>query len=275
MPSDQKIPVALTIAGSDSGGGAGIQADLKVFAALGVHGTTAITCITAQNPKRVSAIEPVSGQMVRQQIEAVFEELRPSAVKCGMLFSGEIVQAVADFFSGLKRRKPPLVIDPVLVSTSGSKLTSGSAFETLQKTILPLASLVTPNLAETEALVGTRVTEVEQMRGAARKIRECFGCAVLIKGGHLKGEEAVDIFYDGKTELLLTVPFVRGVRTHGTGCAYSAAITAFLALGYSIADAVAGAKNFITPAIAQSLTASDHFVLNPFWNKFGKQKRGI
>jgi hydroxymethylpyrimidine/phosphomethylpyrimidine kinase len=275
MPSHQKVPVALTIAGSDSGGGAGIQADLKVFAALGVHGTTAITCITAQNPKRVSAIEPVSGQMVRQQIEAVFQEFRPAAVKCGMLFSGEIVQAVVGFFSGLKRRKPPLVIDPVLVSTSGSKLISGSAFETMQTMLLPLASLVTPNVAETEALVGTRITEVEQMRTAAREIKERFGCAVLIKGGHLQGNEAADIFYDGKTELLLTVPFVRGVRTHGTGCTYSAAITAFLALGYSLADAVTESKNFITPAIAQSLTASNHFVLNPFSRRFAKQRQRI
>jgi hydroxymethylpyrimidine kinase/phosphomethylpyrimidine kinase len=263
------IPVALTIAGSDSGGGAGVQADLKVFASLGVHGTTALTCITAQNPREVQSVEAVSQEMVRAQLQAIFDELPPKAAKTGLLYSAEIIEAIADFFSRLKRRKPPLIVDPVITSTSGSELLKNKALETLKKRLLPMAALVTPNLAETEALFGIRIKDVEDMRRAARQIQKYFGCAALIKGGHLPGKEAADLFYDGITELLLTAPFVRRIRTHGTGCTYSAAITAFLALGYSLPDSVAAGKNFITPAIAHSLKAGQHFVLNPFWKDKG------
>jgi hydroxymethylpyrimidine/phosphomethylpyrimidine kinase len=260
----KNLPVALTIAGSDSGGGAGIQADLKTFAALGVHGASAITSLTAQNPKRVLGIEPVSPKMLRLQLEAVFEELPPSAVKTGMLFSAENISVVADFFQNpkLKIKNSKLVVDPVMVSTSGARLLEPAAITILKEKLLPLAALVTPNLDETEILTGRRPVSVEEMREAAREIHSRFGCAALVKGGHLRGvSEAVDIFSDGKTELLLSAPFVKGIRTHGTGCVYSAAICAALALGHDLPDAVKLGKKFVTSAIADSCRVGRHFAL--------------
>src|SRR2546426_7959983 len=211
MTNRRKIPSALTIAGSDSGGGAGIQADLKTFAALGVHGTSAVTCITAQNPQQVRAIEPCAPLIVRQQIEAVFDELPPLAVKTGMLFSRELVRVVIDFFKRGKR--PPLIVDPVLIATSGVRLLKTSAIGLLQKDLLPLAALVTPNLAEAEILASKQIGSLEDMRAVAREIHSRYGCAALVKGGHLGGHaqaEAVDIFFDGRTELLLSAPFIKG-----------------------------------------------------------------
>ena len=258
------MPVALTIAGSDSGGGAGIQADLKTFAALGVHGTSAITCITAQNPRRVAGIQACRPDIVRRQIEAVFAELRPDAVKTGMLYSAEIIRVVARFFR--HGRRPPLIVDPVMVSTSGAKLLRSSAIELLQRELLPLAALVTPNLDEAQILVGRALNSVEDLRFAAREIHRRFRCAALVKGGHLRGgKEAADIFYDGRTELLLTAPFIRGVSTHGTGCTYSAAIAGFVARGRPLVKAVELAKNYVTQAIARSLQAKGHSLLNHFW----------
>jgi hydroxymethylpyrimidine/phosphomethylpyrimidine kinase len=255
-------PVALTIAGSDSGGGAGIQADLKTFTTLGVHGTSAITCLTAQNPRRVLAIESVSAKMVRQQIEAVFAELRPAAVKTGMLFSAEIIRAVAEAL--LRKRRPPLVVDPVMIATSGAALLKPEAVKTLCERLLPLATLTTPNLDETEILAGRKMESVADMRSAAREIQARFGCAVLVKGGHLRGmREAVDIFFDGRTELLLSAPFIRGVSTHGTGCTYSAAIAAALALGHNLSQAVVIGKRHVTAAIRQSYRVGKHSALGP------------
>lgn len=263
MPSIAHCPVALTIAGSDSGAGAGIQADLKTFAAFGVHGVSAIACLTAQNPRRVLAIESVSPKMLRRQIEAVFEELPPAAVKTGMLFSVENIRVIAGFFK--QQKCPSLIVDPVMVSTSGARLLEPAAISILKERLLPLATLVTPNLPEAEVLTREKIISVENMRAAARKIHAHFGCAALVKGGHLRGlREAADIFFDGRTELLLTAPFIKGVRAHGTGCAYSAAITAALALGRNLPEAIGQAKNFITRAIAQSYRVKNHAVLNPF-----------
>jgi len=264
MPKPKSIPVALTIAGSDSGGGAGIQADLKTFAALGVHGASALTCITAQNPRRVLAIQACRPEMVRGQIEAVLEELPPAAVKTGMLYSAEIIRVVAEFFKN--QRRIPLVVDPVMISTNGSQLLKASAVKILQESLLPLATVVTPNLDEAAVLAGRNLKSPEDLRWAAKKIHEKFGCAALVKGGHLRNsKEAVDIFFDGANELLLTAPFVKGMHTHGTGCTYSAAISGFLARDYALPEAVARAKEFISQAIAQSLSAGRHSVLNPFW----------
>jgi hydroxymethylpyrimidine/phosphomethylpyrimidine kinase len=262
----KETPVALTIAGSDSGGGAGIQADLKTFAALGVHGTSAIACLTAQNPRRVLGVEPASPKMLRQQIQAVFEELNPAAVKTGMLFSAENVRVVAVFFGAqAARQRVPLVVDPVMISTSGAKLLEPAAVKILKEELLPLAALVTPNLDEAETLTGRRPASVEEMRGAAREIHSRFGCAALVKGGHLRDvPEAVDIFFDGRTELLLTAPFVKGVRTHGTGCTYSAAICAALALGNDLPESVRIGKDFVTKAISQSYRIQKHFALGHF-----------
>ena len=254
--------MALTIAGSDSGGGAGIQADLKTFAALGVHGTSAITCITAQNPKRVTGIQPVRADMVRRQIKAVFAELRPDAVKTGMLFSADIIGVVAEFLAG---KRPPLVVDPVMVATSGARLLKPSAIRVLKERLLPLATLVTPNLDEAEILVGRKLRTLSDLRGAAREIHERFGCAALVKGGHLQTlAEAVDVFFDGRELTLLRARRVRGVSTHGTGCTYSAAIAALLALGHPLPRAVELAKHHITRAISHSRKAGRHWVLNNF-----------
>jgi hydroxymethylpyrimidine/phosphomethylpyrimidine kinase len=261
VSKNSTLPIALTVAGSDSGGGAGIQADLKTFAALGVHGTCAITCVTAQNPKRVLDIEPCSAAMVRSQLEAVFAELPPAAAKTGMLYSAEIIRAAAKFF---RSHKIPLVVDPVMVATSGRPLLRPDAVKILCRELFPLATLVTPNLPEASLLIGQRLSSVEDMRSAARELHRRFGCAVLIKGGHLsRAREAADIFFDGKTELLLTAPFIRGIRTHGTGCTYSAAITAYLARGLDLPAAVAHAKEYITRAIEQSCKAAGHSILAP------------
>jgi hydroxymethylpyrimidine/phosphomethylpyrimidine kinase len=258
-----KWPVALTIAGSDSGGGAGIQADLKTFAALGVHGASVITCLTAQNPRRVLAVEPCSPEIVRQQMKAVFEELQPAAVKTGMLFSAEIIRALVDFLK--KQKCPPLVVDPVMISTSGAPLLKPAAIKILREQLLPLAMLVTPNLDETGILTGRKIASVENMRVAAREIHARFGCAALVKGGHLRGmREAADIFFDGRTELLLSAPFIKGVSTHGTGCTYSAAIVAALASNHDLPRAVEIGKRHVTAAITRSYRIGKHFALGHF-----------
>jgi hydroxymethylpyrimidine/phosphomethylpyrimidine kinase len=261
LKTTRHVPIALTIAGSDSGGGAGIQADLKTFHSLGVHGACAITCLTAQNPVAVTAVEACKPEMVRAQIEAVFSELPPSAIKTGMLYSKEIIQVVVELFS--RDPRPPLVVDPVMISTSRSSLLKRSAVSTLLTELLPLATLVTTNLDEAGVLIGGETPRsVEDMRSSARRIQERFGCAALVKGGHLRGvKEAVDIFYDGKNEWLLSAPFIRGIATHGTGCTYSAAITALLASGHSLAQSVRAAKDYITTAVALSSFPGGHAVL--------------
>jgi len=264
MIARKQWPVALTIAGSDSGGGAGIQADLKTFAACGVHGTSAIACLTAQNPKRVLAVEPCSPPMLRRQLAAVFAELPPRAVKTGLLFTAGNLRVVAKFFAAPRHRGIPLVVDPVMVSTSGRTLLEPTALQSLLEELLPLATLVTPNLDEAERLSGQAIREPEDLRAAARAIHSRFGCAVLVKGGHLKDtREALDIFNDGNLELLLTAPRVNGILTHGTGCTYSAAICAALALGRDLPHAVAFGKQFITAAIAGSYRVGAHLALNP------------
>ena len=257
------LPVALTVAGSDSGGGAGVQADLKTFAALEVHGASAIACLTAQDPKRVHLVEPCPPRMLRRQLEAVFDELPPRAVKTGMLFSAANLRVVVDFLETLPARsRVPLVVDPVLAATSGARLLAPAAERILREKLLPLATLATPNLDEAEILAGQKIREPEDLRAAARTIFSRFGCAVLAKGGHLRHtREAVDIFFDGETELLLSAPFVRGIATHGTGCTYSAAICAALAWGYPLPAAVQIGKRYISSAIANSYRIGAHWAL--------------
>lgn len=259
--------MALSVAGSDSGGGAGIQADLQAFAAFGVHGTTAITCLTAQNPTGVSGVQACAPAMLRAQVEAVLTELRPAAIKTGMLYSSGLIRALAavlrDGADGL-----PLVVDPVMVATSGARLLQPAATRALIRELLPLATLLTPNLDEAALLSGAPLTEPEHLRESARLLHERFGTAILVKGGHLpRMREAIDVFWDGRDEQLLTAPFVRGVSTHGTGCTYSAAITACLALGQPLVEAVQRAKNHVTQAIAQSVRVGRHDALNHFWTE--------
>ena len=255
------LPVALTIAGSDSGGGAGIQADLKTFAAMGVHGTCAITCVTAQNPRRVWGIQACRPGMVRRQIEAVFTELRPRAVKTGMLYSAAIIRAVARALHA--RGRIPLVVDPVMVSTSGAPLIRPAAVAALKQVLFPIATLITPNLREARALLGRELRSVEDLRRAARDLQDRFGCAVLVKGGHLgQSQEAADVLRAGGDEWLLTAPRIRHVHTHGTGCTFSAAIAAGLALRLPLLEAVTRAKRLVTVAIAESRRVGQHSVLS-------------
>jgi hydroxymethylpyrimidine/phosphomethylpyrimidine kinase len=261
VTKQRSFPIALTIAGSDSGGGAGIQADLKTFAALGVHGTSVITCVTAQNPAAVLGVQAASPTIVRQQLAAVFAELRPQAAKTGMLYSAALIREVAWFF-GTMRNPPPLIVDPVMIATSGARLLKPNAIEALRNDLLPLADLITPNVPEAEALTGFPIREPEDLRTVARLLQRRYRCAVLLKGGHLAdSRQAIDIYYDRKNELLLSAPFLGGVSTHGTGCTYSAATTAWCARGLPLPEAVQRAKEFITQAIARSRHIGAHWVL--------------
>jgi hydroxymethylpyrimidine/phosphomethylpyrimidine kinase len=205
-------------------------------------------------------MEACSLKIIRSQMQALTSELPPAAVKTGMLLSAAIIRAVA---SWLCDRKCPIVVDPVMVATSGASLLETDAVKALRHALLPRATLITPNISEAEALLGVSIREPENMRKAARGLHEQFGCAALVKGGHLNDTaEAIDIFFDGSTELLLTAPRVPGVKTHGTGCTYSAAITAFLARGERLERAVRLAKEFVTRAIATSWKVHGHDVLN-------------
>jgi len=263
MAKVKSMPVALTIAGSDSGGGAGIQADLKTFAAYGVHGLSAVTGLTAQNPRRILAVKPCPPGRLRQQLDAIWEEFPPLVAKTGMLVTAAQVRVLVDFFQS--HDWVCLIIDPVMVSSSGTRLLPPDAYKLLIEKLLPLAALVTPNLDEATLLTGRRIKSVEDLRTAARTIQARYGCAALVKGGHLANTRtAVDIYYDGKNELILSAPFVRGLRTHGTGCTYSAAITAGRAADDSLQQAVTRAKHYITRAIAGSYRIGDHFVLGHF-----------
>ncbi|HWF07704.1 MAG TPA: bifunctional hydroxymethylpyrimidine kinase/phosphomethylpyrimidine kinase [Bryobacteraceae bacterium] len=236
-------PVALTIAGSDPGGGAGIQADLKTFHQLGVFGTSAITLITVQNTVSASRVETLDAALVSEQIDAVVADLRPQAAKTGALGTAAIVEAVA-----ASRLGCPLVVDPVMIGKHGSSLMDHDARIALRARLLPRAALVTPNLAEASELARMPVANPAQMREAARKIADLGAQSVLVKGGHLEGD-AIDILYsDGAFREFREARIVTR-HTHGTGCTYSAAITAFLARGFALVDAVARARRFIDNAI--------------------------
>jgi hydroxymethylpyrimidine/phosphomethylpyrimidine kinase len=272
----QSIPVALTIAGSDSSAGAGIQADLKTFSALGVYGLTALTCVVAEIPGKVSRIEPVSAKMVREQIEVLSRNFPIAAIKTGLLCSGEIISAVAHAIRGtdilsVGRAGVPLVIDPVIVATSGDPLLDANAIESYTKELFPLATLITPNLLEAEKFIGEPVRDLKSMRRAGTELARRFRVSILLKGGHLAGDHAVDLLIaDGKM-MEFSAPFVRDVATHGTGCSYSAAITAGLAFGLSLKSAIGRAKKFVTASITarlrwksksgKTLDALNHFSL--------------
>jgi len=246
MPADQPQPVAMTIAGSDSGGGAGIQADLKTFQAFGVYGTSAITAITAQNTLGVHAIHAVPIQDVRAQIDAVATDLRPRALKTGMLANAALVAEVADAIE--VHVLGHYVMDPVMVATSGDRLVDSDAEASLVVRLLPLATLITPNLHEAAILVGEPVETVGHMSEAARRLVALGAGAALIKGGHLGGD-VVDVLWDGDEESVWRRPRIQTAHTHGTGCTLSAAIAAGLALGESVHDAVARGIRFVVRAI--------------------------
>ena len=244
------VPVALTIAGSDCSGGAGIQADLKTFAALGVYGLTAVTCVVAEIPGKVSRVEAVTPKMVRKQIAVLLKNFEVGSIKTGLLCSAEIISAMTRELQS-PRQRIPLVIDPVMIATSGDRLLEPAAIDAYKKELFPLATLITPNLDEGGLLLGTRIKGRQQMQAAAKALAKQFGCAILLKGGHLKGDEAVDLLFHNSRLTEFSAPFVRDVATHGTGCTYSAAITAGLACGLSLEQAVEQGKRFVTRSIAR------------------------
>ncbi len=267
----KKIYKALTIAGSDSGAGAGIQADLKTFAAHGVYGTSVITAITAQNTKRVTRVLELAPDLVAAQIDAVIQDIGAHALKTGMLANSAIIEAVADRI--LQYKLPNLVVDPVMVAKGGEILLRQEAIETLRSRLIPLATVVTPNIPEAERLTGVRLGKALEINRAAEKILAMGARSVIIKAGHRRGP-ATDIFYDGKKFRALKAGRIRTRHTHGTGCTFSAAIAANLAKGEEPETAVAEAKKYITEAIREGFAiGSGHSPVHHFcrfWAKGAK-----
>ena len=244
----QPVFRALTIAGSDSGAGAGIQADLKTFAALDVYGLSALTAITAQNTLGVRAMQELSPELVTAQIDAVLEDIGADAAKTGMLSSTPIIEAVA---RSVEKWHLRLVVDPVMVAKGGDALLQPEAVQALVSVLLPLAEVVTPNLFEAEILTGQRIESLEDMRVAAKAIHALGPRHVIVKGGH-RAAEPIDVYFDGDRSIELRADRIPTQHTHGTGCTFSAALTAYLARGLSVAEAVAQAKHYITEAIRQA-----------------------
>lgn len=238
------VPVALTIAGSDPSGGAGLQADLKTFHQHGVYGTAVVTLLTVQNTQRVSRVEVMSGELVRQQAEAVLGDVAPGAVKTGALGNAEVINAVAAL-----KLSVPLVVDPVMISKHGHALLAEEARDALRTRLMPVTTLLTPNSQEAAALWGQPVESVAQAVEAAKALAAMGPRAVLVKGGHLPGVEAVDVLFHDGVVTQFTAPRIDTKHTHGTGCTYSAAITARLAKGESLVDAIRGAKVWLTEAL--------------------------
>ncbi len=250
------FPVILTIAGSDNSAGAGAQADLKTISALGAYGLTAITCVVAEAPGKVGAIQAIEPAIVAEQIRLSFAAFPIAALKTGMLHSREIIAVVCDTLEECFAKceaRPPLAVDPVMVATSGDALLQQDAVALYRERLFPMATVVTPNLDEVRTLLGRTVTSVAEMRVAGAELAAHYGTSFLIKGGHLRESVATDLLCgrDGIEEF--TAPFIEGVSTHGTGCTYSAAIAAGLGKGLPLREAVAEAKAFVTRAVTQFL----------------------
>src|SRR5260221_2405198 len=263
-----KLPVALTIAGSDSGGGAGIQADLNTFAALGVHGVSALTAITAQNTLGVTDIVELAPALVAAQIEAVMSDIGSAAAKTGMLPSAEIIEAVVKAIAHFNIRN--LVVDPVMVAKGGARLLRDDAVDALRRRLLPLAAVVTPNLPEAEVLLGRPIRTLDERRQAARDLVALGARAAVVKGGHTDEDHAIDHYFDGVDLVELRSPRIATANTHGSGCGFSAAIATDLAKGSDSPSAVHLAKEFITGAIERSLEVGrSHGPVNPMFRITG------
>jgi hydroxymethylpyrimidine/phosphomethylpyrimidine kinase len=264
----------LTIAGSDSGGGAGIQADLKTFAALGCFGTSAITAITVQNTMGVTGIHRIPAAIVEGQIIAVMDDIQPSSIKVGMVHSTELAITISNALQ--KYPRVPVVFDPVMVATSGDKLIEDDTIAVIKKALFPLSQLITPNLDEAVVLAGKPITNVQEMKEAATTLLQT-GCkAVLLKGGHLKGEQVYDVYADqqGK-QAVFTSSYIVSHNVHGTGCTLSSAIAAYIALGASLEDAIVQAREYIIKAIEEGKdvqTGKGNGPLNHFFNPKKLQK---
>lgn len=276
MATEKHYPRVLSIAGSDSGGGAGIQADLKTFSALGCYGMTAITALTAQNTQGVRGIHGVPPEFLAAQLEAVLEDIGADAVKIGMLHAPEIVRVVAQAIR--KYQLKHVVLDPVMVATSGDRLIAEETVSVLVRELFPLATVVTPNLDEAELLLGHKIAGIPALDGAARELQALGAPGVLLKGGHLKGDEVVDLLLQGdRTPLRLASPRIASENVHGTGCTLSSAIAAQLALGHGLEDAVRLARAYILGAIAAGAdvhTGRGHGPLNHGYAPVAMQLRG-
>jgi hydroxymethylpyrimidine/phosphomethylpyrimidine kinase len=263
-----KYAVVLTIAGSDSGGGAGIQADLKTFSALGCFGTSAITAVTAQNTMGVTSIHSIPANMVYDQISAVMDDLRPGAIKIGMVHTAALANVIADVL--VKYPEVPVIFDPVMVSTSGFKLIEDNTIETLKLRLFPIATLVTPNLDEASLLCGKKIESLQQMMYASKDLLLYGSKAVLVKGGHLKGPVLHDVYcnINGSGEVFNAIPVITN-NTHGTGCTLSSAIAAYLALGHELHNAIILSRQYVQSALAAGAsvtTGKGPGPLNHFFN---------
>lgn len=270
----KQVARALTIAGSDSGGGAGIQADLKTFQELYVYGMSVITAVTAQNTRGVFDVQTLSLDSIAKQIDAVVTDIGVQATKTGMLANGEITQLVTRKVK--EHQLFPLIVDPVMVSTSGHHLLDHAARQQYIEELIPLATVITPNIPEAEVLTEMTLHDLNSRKKAAQSLHALGASSVIIKGGHLEEEEeAIDLFYDGKEFALLRSPRVDTLHTHGTGCTFSAAITSYLARGFSLADSVKRAKQFITAAITHSFPLGHgHGPVNHWANRQGGKNDG-
>jgi hydroxymethylpyrimidine/phosphomethylpyrimidine kinase len=242
------VPVALTIAGSDSSSGAGVQADLKTFSALNVYGLSAVTCVVAEIPGKVSRIESISPEMVHEQVRVVAKSFPIAAIKTGLLCSAAIISAVAKSLTDLRLRVP-LTVDPVITATGGDRLLDLDAIDAYRNELFSIASLITPNLDEAAQLGADKIRDRASMERAGQELARKFKTAILLKGGHLTGDNAVDLLFANGKITEFSAPFVRDVATHGTGCTYSAAITAGLAKDLPLSKAIRDAKKFVTGAI--------------------------
>lgn len=259
--------IVLSIAGSDSGGGAGIQGDLKTMSALGCFGTTAITAVTVQNTVGVQQVFPIPVDVVTAQVQAVLEDLKPRAIKIGMVYNSELAMALASLLQ--KYPEIPIVFDPVMVSTSGDKLFRDNSISVLRKTLLPMSHLLTPNLDEASVLAEMKIGNVDEMKIAAQKILRYGGFAVLVKGGHLKGVKLYDIYLDQDgNQYTFQSEVIETSNTHGTGCSLSSAIASYLALGMPLLDSICKARIYLRNAIIEGKdvkTGSGHGPLNHFF----------
>ena len=268
MTAVPKIPKAMTIAGSDSGGGAGIQADLKTFSALGVYGSSTLTAITAQNTVGVTMVHEIPIDIIVAQIDAVLSDIGADAVKTGMLASSAIVETVADEME--RHQVSRLVVDPVMVAKSGDRLLREDAVEALRTRLIPLAAVVTPNIPEAEALTGLKIETDEDVRRAAEAIVQLGARAVVVKGGHREGP-ATDLFYDGVRFQEFSAPRIDTVNTHGTGCTFASAVAAGLAKGLEVVESVELAKDYVTEAIRRSFPVGHgHGPLHHFYKWWGQ-----
>lgn len=263
----KRYPVVLSIAGSDCSGGAGIQADIKAVSAQGGYAASVVTAVTVQNTMGVRAVHAVPPEIVRGQIEAVMEDLRPDAIKIGMTNEAIVVKVIADC---LRKYQPKWVVyDPVMVSTSGRKLMADDAIQTIERLLIPLVSLITPNLDEAEVLTGRKISTPDEMKQAATQLAEMYGTAVLIKGGHLEGEETQDILYADGSFYIYKEKKIKSRNLHGTGCTLSSSIATYLAMGCKMDEAVGKAKAYISGAIDAGKEVSVGHGNGPlchFWN---------